>query len=174
MKPNYTFARDMARKVLKDYDLSEVPTDLLKVFQQLGLKYIELNDAEDIDGAILEIGGKPAIAVLNKAKPIPRQRFTLAHELGHIFLAHAQRDIYDPEEMRENEDIFTDTSKPPREKEADVFASELLMPCERLKENMADINNIEKLAGIFHVSRPAVTLAVANFWQSSGKKRPKF
>ncbi|MFH1079278.1 MAG: ImmA/IrrE family metallo-endopeptidase, partial [Pseudomonadota bacterium] len=78
---------------------------------------------------------------------------------------------YDPEEMRENEDIFTDTSKPPREKEADVFASELLMPCERLKEYIADINNIEKLSGIFHVSRPAVTLAVANFWKSSDKKR---
>lgn len=36
---------------------------------KLGLKYIEMNDAEDIDGAIIEIDGKPAIAVLNKAKP---------------------------------------------------------------------------------------------------------
>lgn len=174
MKPNHAFAREMARKVLKDYDLSEVPTDLLKVFQQLGLKYIELNDAEDIDGAILEIGGKPAIAVLNKAKPISRQRFTLAHELGHIFLSHAQRDAYDPEEIREDQNTFTETSKPSREKEADAFASELLIPSERLKENVADINNIEKLADIFQVSRAAVTLAVANYWHASSKKKPKF
>src|SRR3990172_6760784 len=174
MEPNYTFARNMARKALKDYDLSEVPTDLLKIFTQLGLKYIEMNDAEDIDGAIIEIGGKPAIAVLNKAKPLPRQRFTLAHELGHIFLAHTRRDIYDPEESRENVRQLTDKLKPPKEKEADVFASELLIPYEQLKKYTADINNIEKLCGIFQTSKQAMTLAVMNFWKNAGKKKTRF
>ncbi|MDO9567610.1 MAG: ImmA/IrrE family metallo-endopeptidase [Candidatus Desulfaltia sp.] len=171
MEPNYAFSRNIARKVLKDYDLSEVPTDLLKVFKRLGLKYIELNDAEDIEGAILEIDGKPAIAVLNKAKPIPRQRFTLAHELGHIFLAHTQRDIYDPEKDRENTATLAKQSKPPKEVEADVFASELLVPYEQLKKHTADINNVDKLAGIFQVSKQAMTLAVMNFWKKGDKKK---
>lgn len=171
MEPNYVFARNMARKVLKDYDLSSVPTDLIIIFEQLGLKYIEMNDAEDIDGAIIEIDGKPAIAVLNKAKPITRQRFTLAHELGHLFLKHTQRDIYDPEEIRENTATLTKQSKPPKEVEADIFASELLVPYEQLKKYTADINNVDKLVGIFQVSKQAITLAVMNFWKNADKKK---
>ena len=171
MEPNYSFARNMARKVLKDYKLSEAPTDLTMIFRGLHLKYIELNDADEIDGAILEIDGKPTIAVLNKARPLQRQRFTLAHELGHIFLEHTKRDIYDPEEIQENNDLpETGKTKPPKETEADIFASELLVPYEQLKKYTTDMNNIDKLAGIFQVSRQAVTLALMNFWKHAGKK----
>jgi Zn-dependent peptidase ImmA (M78 family) len=173
MEPNYTFARNMARKVLKDYKLSEVPTNLSILFQGLGLKYIELNDTDDIDGAIIEIDGKPAIAVLNKARPIQRQRFTLAHEIGHIFLKHTKRDIYDPEEIRETGKEPTDKKKPPQEIEADIFASELLIPYQQLKKYTADMNNIENLAGIFQVSKQAMTVAIMNYWKYAGKKKTK-
>jgi len=56
MEPNYAFARSMASKILKDYKLSEVPTDLSVLFKGLDLKYIGLNDIDDIDGAIIENG----------------------------------------------------------------------------------------------------------------------
>jgi Zn-dependent peptidase ImmA (M78 family) len=170
MEPNYSFARNMARKVLKDYKLSEIPTDLTVIFQRLDLKYIELNDADEIDGAILEIEGKPAIAVLNKARPLQRQRFTLAHELGHIFLEHIKRDIYDSEEIRESDAESSGKTKPPKEIEADIFASELLVPYEQLKKYHADMSNVDKLAVIFQVSKQAMTLAVMNFWKHAGKK----
>lgn len=170
MEPNYSFARNMARKVLKDYKLSEVPTDLTAIFAGLDLKYIELNDADDIDGAILEIEGKPAIAVLNKARPLQRQRFTLAHELGHIFLEHIKRDIYDPEEIREGDVRTSGKTKPPKEVEADTFAAELLVPYEQLKKYAADMNNVDKLAGIFLVSKAAMTLAIMNYWKHAAGK----
>ena len=170
MEPNYSFARNMARKVLKDYKLSEVPTNLTVIFQGLHLKYIELNDASEIDGAILEIEGKPAIAVLNRARPLQRQRFTLAHDLGHIFLEHIRRDIYDPEEIRESDLQSSGKTKPPKELEADAFAAELLVPYEHLKKYTADMNNVDKLAGIFLVSKQAMTLAVMNFWKRAAKK----
>jgi len=173
MEPNYAFARNMARKILKDYDLSEVPTDLSVLFKGLGLRYIELNETGDIDGAILEIDGKPAIAVLNKARPLQRQRFTLAHEMGHIFLKHTERDIYNSEEIREDSEQLTEKRKPPQEIEADIFASELLIPYEQLKKYTADMNNIDKLAGTFQVSRQAMTLAIMNFWKQGGKKKTK-
>ena len=173
MEPNYTFARSMAMKILKDYKLSEVPTDLSVLFKGLGLKYIELNDTDDIDGAIMEIKGKPAIAVLNKAKSLQRQRFTLAHELGHIFLKHTGRDIYDSDEIRENSNKLISKTKPPQETEADIFASELLIPYEQLKKYTADINNIDKLANTFLVSKQAITIAIMNFWEHGGKKKTK-
>lgn len=174
VEPNYSFARNMARKVIKDHKLSEVPTDLTKVFQKLGLKYIVLNDPEGIDGAIIEIENKPTIAYLNKAKPIPRQRFTLAHELGHIFLKHSKRDFYNAEESREFGDEEIDQSKPPQEKEADAFASELLVPNDKLKQHEADMNNIDKLSSIFQVSKQATTIAVMNYWKYSRKTTKGF
>jgi Zn-dependent peptidase ImmA (M78 family) len=169
VEPNYSLARNMARKVIKDYRLTEVPTDLNKIFEKLGLKYIELNDPEGIDGAIIEIENKPAIAYLNKARPIPRQRFTLAHELGHIFLKHSRRDLYDAEEVRGMGEGQDEHAKPPKEKEADAFASELLIPYDKLKRYQADLKDIDKLAGIFRVSKQAMTIAVMNYWQYSRK-----
>jgi Zn-dependent peptidase ImmA (M78 family) len=171
VEPNFTLARKMAQKVIKDHKLTEVPTNLNKLFQTLRLKYIELNDPEGIDGAIIEIENNPAIAYLNIAKPIPRQRFTLAHELGHIFLKHSKRDLYDAEEVREMGEKLTDQSKPPKEKEADAFASELLVPHDKLKKYEADIKNIDKLAAIFHVSKDAMTIAVMNYWKYAGNRK---
>lgn len=172
MEPNTRFAREMARKVLKDYSLSDIPTDLTKVFEGLNLKYVELNDADEIDGAILAIDGKPAIAVLNKARPIYRQRFTLAHELGHIFLQHSKRDIYDPEEVRE-QDLFQGKKKPPAEIEADTFASELLVPYDQLKKFEGNLSDVDKLARTFQVSNQAMTLAIMNYWKYGVKKKKR-
>ena len=171
MEPYYVFARNMARKVIKDYTLSKVPTDLMKIFQRLGLKYIELNDAEDIEGAIIEIENKPAIAVLNRAKPIQRQRFTLAHELGHIFLKQSKRDLYDAEQSRLDAENPMARTKPPKEVEADIFASELLIPYEQLKKYHSEINNIDKLISIFQVSKQAMTLAIMNYWKHPPKMK---
>lgn len=167
MEPSYTFARKMAKKIIKDYKLTEVPTSLEKIFQSLGLKYVELNDLEDIDGAILEIDGKPAIAVLNKAKSIPRQRFTLAHELGHIFLKHKQRDLYVPEEERGEEECeegkIRHNKKPSVESEADAFASELLIPFDQIKKLYNETGNIDMMAEIFQVSKQAMAVAIMNY-----------
>ncbi len=165
-EPNYAYARKMARKVLKDYKINQVPTDLKKIIERRGLKFIELNDPTDIDGAILEIEGEPKIAVLNTAKAIARQRFTLAHELGHIFLHHAKRDIYDSESAREEEGEYAVKSgKPPKEIEADAFASELLIPYDQLKKNSDKLNDLDVLAEMFQVSKQAMTIAITNFWK---------
>ena len=40
MEPNYAFARNMTRKILKDYELSEVPTDLSVKGSNLRLTYV--------------------------------------------------------------------------------------------------------------------------------------
>jgi len=182
MEPNYALARNMAKKVIKDYKLANVPTDLKAIFASLGLKYIELDDPNDIDGAIIEIENKPSIAVLNRAKAIQRQRFTLAHELGHIFLNHKQRDIYNPEFEREEaeqeeggryEQERMSHKKPPTEIEADVFAAELLIPFEQLKKYEKEMNNVEKMAEIFVVSKQAMALAIMNYWRYSRTKKGK-
>lgn len=171
MKANYSYARQMAKKVIKQYNLTEVPINLRKLFEGLGLEYVEINDSEDIDGGIIEIDGNPKVAVVNKAKPIARQRFTLAHELGHIFLCHKNRDVYDPEATRDQEVEDFLQGKPPKESEADAFAAELLISYEHLKKYESDINDVAKLVNIFKVSRQAMTYAIVNYWKHMRKKK---
>ena len=62
---------------------------------------------------------------------------------------------------------FPENAKPPKEQEADAFASELLIPMEQLKRFQGDLKSPDKLAGIFQVSRQAMAIAVANFFGSA-------
>jgi len=104
--------------------------------------------------------------MVNKAKSYVRGRFTLAHVLGHIFLRHDKRDFYDAEAVREYGKDMPESAKPPGEQEADAFAAELLIPMEQLKRYQAELKNPEKLAWMFQVSRPAMTIAISNFFGS--------
>ncbi len=164
---NYPLARNMARKVLKQYNITEVPTDLQKICAGKGLEYVELDDPEELDGMLMELEDGTRVAMVNKAKSYVRGRFTLAHELGHLFLNHDKRDFYDAEVAREYGEDIPENAKPPKEQEADAFASELLIPVEQLMKYQAELKNPEKLAGIFQVSRPAMVIAVANFFGSA-------
>lgn len=166
MEPNYKYAREMARKILKDHKIKDVPTDLQVICEKLGLEYVELDDPNELDGAVLELDGT-RVAMLNKAKPFVRARFTLAHELGHIFLNHDKREFYDAEVARELGEDVPEHAKPAKEKEADAFASELLIPMEQLKKYQSELKNPDKLAGIFQVSKPAMAIAIANFFSNS-------
>lgn len=164
--PNYKFAKDMAKKVLKKYGINDVPTDLQVICKGIGLEYVELDDPEELDGAIIEINGM-RVAMLNKAKSFIRGRFTLAHELGHIFLEHGKRDFYDAEVAREQGEDVLDNAKPAKERESDVFASELLMPTEQLKKYQNELKNLERVADIFKVSKQSMSIAISNFFSSA-------
>lgn len=164
---NYPLARNMARKVLKQYKIVDVPTDLRKICEGEGLEYMELDDPEAVDGMLMELEDGTRVAMVNRAKAYVRGRFTLAHELGHIFLRHDKRDFYDAETVRELGEDMPESAKPPWEQEADAFAAELLIPQELLKKYQAELKNPEKLAGIFQVSRPAMVIAIANFFGSA-------
>lgn len=169
IEANYKYARDMAKKILKQHNITDVPTDLHVICERLGLEYVELNDPNELDGAVLVMNGS-RVAMLNRAKPFVRARFTLAHELGHIFLNHDKRDFYDAEAARELGEDMSDNVKPAKEKEADAFASELLIPMEQLKNFQGELKNPDKLAEIFQVSKPAISIAITNYFQYFEKK----
>jgi len=163
---SFSLARNMARKVLKQYKIVDVPTDLQRICEGQGLEYVELDDPDELDGMLLELEDGTRIAMVNKTKSFVRGRFTLAHELGHIFLNHDKRDFYDAEVAREYGEDFPENAKPPKEQEADSFASELLIPVEQLKRFQEDLKSPDKLAGIFKVSKPAMAIAINNFFGS--------
>lgn len=79
--------------------------------------FLERKD-EDFDGVTSSVG-RSTIIILNKCMPITRQRFTLAHELGHYIL-HSQPDTLWHRDKR--------TPITPVERAANRFAVEFLMP----------------------------------------------
>ena len=79
-----------------------------------------------------------------------RQRFTIAHELGHYFSGH--NDVY--------RDIYTSNGYNQDEILANNFAAELLMPKDKIEYYMDQliIKDISHLARIFNVSKEALLI----------------
>lgn len=75
-------------------------------------------------GAYIDDPGQ-GVMVTTK-RPLPVQRFTAAHELGHAALGHEAS--FDNEEVLERPIFASDSSGDPREDQANAFAAELLTP----------------------------------------------
>lgn len=115
----YVLARDMAWKVLLDGGVHALPVSASGLCRAMGIRVKLYEGREDSDGESTILGGEPVILV-SRNKPVPRQRFTVAHELGHILLGHVGKG-----RLVNREPSPTDN---PMEREANVFASRLLAP----------------------------------------------
>lgn len=168
-KPRYGFARQMARKVLKDCGCNRFPVDIEPILSKKGYEYIEVDTfLDDVDALFLrnEDDGK-IYAAVNATHHVHRQRFSLAHEFGHILMNHDLNyyrtyiTIDDPP----TEKIHTG-AEANFEKEANAFAGELLVPLEGLKKEFKKTNDIKKLSNFFWVSQQVVSIAVSNHMNS--------
>lgn len=106
------------------------------------------------------------LIVFNKSKPQGRQRWTLAHELGHCFLNHF--DYISTECIAENNitSIFDKTL----ESEADYFASIILAPFPLYKP--LNIKSKEDVQRVFGLSEQASENRISHYlqWESSHYK----
>ncbi len=95
--------------------------DLVSVVEESGLRVIGADLPEDdVDGAFLFVPEyDSAVALINRTKPPLRQRFTLAHEYGHLLLHRDRADIRD-------RDLFSASAS--EECQANAFAAAFLMP----------------------------------------------
>lgn len=122
-KSAYFKIRDLAWQVQIKLGLSSLPTDILDVAHRLGYMTIKIHDSEPFLGKLLnynELIKKEAfncelwnehIIFYNPNYYLPRVRFSIAHEIGHLLLEH-------------NTNLSTDKI----ETEANAFAARLLMP----------------------------------------------
>ena len=89
---------------------------------------------------------------VNNNDPSTRQRFTIAHEIGHIFIEGEQEHV----------DYRTDSNSE-KELMMNAFAAELLMPVDVFKEKWYGFNkNIITIADYFYVSLSAVRIRARN------------
>jgi len=151
---DYQNARDAAWKLLIDLNIKELPVKTGKVCRALGVVVRYYIPTDGSDGKSLIVAGKPVILVSSEV-PLARQRFTAAHELGHILLGHVGKyDLVNREpDQRDN----------PIEQAANVFASRLLAPAcvlwgcgAETPEQIATLCGISHQAAEFRAERMAV------------------
>lgn len=141
-------AIDHARELFRFIKMDSPPVEIEKILEELGIGLF-YEDFVKLDGIALK-SPKLGIIVVNKNLPNVRQRFTIAHELGHIIMPHrSEYFICFPGKNRS------------MEKSANRFAAELLMPqpmvIELWKKYAANKEmRVEVIAHILKVSKSAL------------------
>lgn len=113
------------------------------------------------ESGVVKKDNTKAIIYINPAESLERQRFTIAHELGHYVCGH----LTDSSEMfRDTSIVYSRNNYDFQEYEANVFAAELLMPKEKIDFliNSKGIATIEELASALIVSYSAMTIRLKN------------
>ena len=104
------------------------PIDVEAIAASLGVRVERADLGDDVSGVLVRRGGQAVIGV-NWTHHPSRQRFTIAHELGH-FLLHAAGTYIDKgtHARFRNEQSGSGTDR--EEVEANAFAAALLIPAQ--------------------------------------------
>ncbi len=109
---------------------------------------LELWNCMDQTSGVLVVADDYIAIGVNKKHPRTRQRFTIAHELGHFMLGHGSGMCKDDGVIRGRDKEF----------HANHFAAELLMPLDRINDMIGYGLTKEIMAESFGVSMDAMTL----------------
>ena len=139
-KPRYVTITRKVYQLLAELEVSRFPVDPFKIIENLDGLYLEawseLRDATgvsdpfglkarklDAETNVKRGTGEYLIVYDDTIGYLPRIRFTLAHEIGHIIMGHFTE--FEKTSLREG---LTHAEKMVLEREADAFAAELLAP----------------------------------------------
>ena len=147
-----------AKMILRKYWDGKVPVDPTAIAERLYVKVIADSELvwEGLSGKFAYEDNQPVIRY-NPHEPPNRQRFTIAHEIGHFVLGH--NGVY-----RDPKQFFSIAHYDPKEAACNKFAAELLMPEEAIKLFIVTlgIDDIESLARHFQVSEVAMKYRLEN------------
>lgn len=156
----YEYCICKANEFINDLQLYHYPIDPFKIISKLKIglmKYSELSEINKCDMTTVYRGLKSkdgysqydgenyAIAYNDKIYSNDRIRFTLMHELGHIYLGH----LYDFEKTELAKNDMTRKEYKVLENEANVFARNVLAPSiatKNLNLNPTNISNFFRIS----------------------------
>jgi len=116
-----------AAQLLSDHPAAGPPVDVAALARSLGVVVV-LSTFDDADVSGMLFRGEQEVIGVNGAHSRQRQRFTIAHELGHRAL-HPGRELILDSPVRVNFRDRTSSMATDREEiEANAFAAALLMP----------------------------------------------
>jgi Zn-dependent peptidase ImmA (M78 family) len=161
-------AEEQARKLIKKFSIKGAPVQVDLIARQLGIEVKYHPARPDVSGALIREGKRAVIAV-NDAQHANRQRFTIAHEIGHHEL-HKSRLHFDEDFSVIFRNSLSSEAKNREEIEANQFAAELLMPRDFVRADIARYISsgtdpevaTSALAARYQVSHKAMELRLLN------------
>ena len=157
-KFNYTKAQiqQITRDILQSYQPDIFPVKVVALAHDMDLKVFETEfDRDDVSGMIKAKEGKIYIC---KSDIAERQRFSIAHELGHYVLHYrgGKFEAKDQDEHVSYRDTLSSLGFSIKEMEANYFAANLLMPTKEVKRLYKLDYSLEEMADYFLVSKAAM------------------
>lgn len=166
MKPRFSLAKRKARELLQKAGVAAPPVPVAELAGLAGAEVqYEPFDGE-LSGMIMRRGGKALIGI-NTKDSLGRQRFSLAHELGHLLLHRSEAFHLDGKHPIRFRDARSSTGEDVDEIEANQFAAELLMPEAFLARDVKEVAGEEaevaarKLAERYQVSDQAMSIRLS-------------
>ena len=155
-RPASTAAADLLWQTLVSNGMLQLPVDIDKIAQLLSIEVCQGELRGDVSGILVKDENDGFQAVINSIDPDVRQRFTLAHEIGHYI--HRYQDYpHDAKAgMVEYRNEMSSLGTDPEEVWANKFAAALLMPANIVRKFWAEGRSRSEIAQIFHVSEAAL------------------
>jgi len=153
-----------AEQVLRETNVQGAPIDVIKIAERLGVSVIA-QPLEDAISGMLVVRNEHAAIGVNEDHHAHRQRFTIAHELGHYLLHRDTAKLFVDSTLTFYRDSSSADGVYQQEIEANAFAAALLMPAAVLEKaldgheiDLYDERTVWKLATTFGVSQQALTI----------------
>lgn len=119
----YKDVRNSAWQVILDYNINKLPIKITDITKGSNIKIVKNSDMNMLEpnmDALTIFDGEYFFIIYDDDMNIQRRRFTIAHELGHIFLGHFMETYNNIKKFSlDSEDL---------EKDANNFAIRLLAP----------------------------------------------
>lgn len=148
----------LAIRLRKELDVKGRVFDLLELVRAMGFEVLYVRIPGGAEGLSTRLDGRDLILIDPEGRSERRQRFTLAHELGHSLLRHTG--ACRPHQVHGH-------TEEPEEVAANQFAAALLMPPSLFRDDVRRVHlrmdELSALADDYGVSRTAAALRYARF-----------
>lgn len=164
-------ARKQAELLASTLGISEPPVNVEGIAKHLGLRVVAMELEQDVSGLLIT---KPDMSciVIREGDSVVRQRFSIAHEIGHYHLRHqfepGEHVHVDRGHRISQRNRASSTGMNLKEVEANQFAACLLMPAVLIRASIKALNaeelydaHITELATKFKVSEQAMTIRLS-------------
>ncbi len=159
-----TRAERTARSLILRYSIAEPPIPVAELSEGVGLP-VTYHDLEDGVSGMLIRQDEHAVMAVNVNHHEHRQRFTIAHELGHFLMHQDSPSVFVDDLLVHFRADKGSRRFDPREREANEFAAALLMPRAFLNADLhsrpidvSDDESVRELAALYKVSAQALTI----------------
>ncbi|GAA3797014.1 ImmA/IrrE family metallo-endopeptidase [Streptomyces phyllanthi] len=156
-----------ARELLARFGIDEPPVDPRLLAEKLNVLVVHQEMKDDVSGMLLRREEQQVIGVNQNHAP-KRQRFTVAHELGHLLLHRGRPLILDAQTRVNLRNTVSSMATDREEIEANRFAAALLAPetmvrreVKRLRFHTVE-DLVEQLAERFDMSQTAMNYRLMN------------